>query len=146
MKWKNKGAKAVFERVLDRTKVLIHTNSGDILRDLRTGPFSTGLTYYGKSKLGWYSAFIRLDDAESADLIDAKADVLMGMYYAESNVESTANGWAADTPIMVVDGVMFGAYRKELLVDGKVVYSYRPGVGSFWLHYNLKTGEGKVVQ
>ena len=138
----------VFDNILDRTKVLIHTPNGDILRDLRETPYSAGLIEYGRSKYGWYSAFIRLDDAESPDFVDAKADILMSMYYCETNVEAEANGWSPDTPVMIVDGAVFGSYSKDLLVDNKVVYSYIATVGStgsFWLHYNLATGAVKTV-
>jgi hypothetical protein len=138
----------VFTQILDRTKILIHTPNGDILRDLRETPYSAGLIEYGRSKYGWYSAFIRLDDAESPDFVDAKADILMGMYYCETNVEAEANGWSPDTPVVIVDGAVFGSYSKDLLVDNKVVYSYIANLGStgsFWLHYNIATGAVKTV-
>jgi hypothetical protein len=142
-KWENAKVAKIFSDVLDRTKVLIYAPTGTLVRDLRQAPFSEGLKGYGLSKLGWHSAFVRIDDAETADLIDAKADVIFGMYYSEHNVDDSANHWG-DVPVMVVDGAMFGAYAKDLQVDGRTVYSYSPGVGGFWLHYNLATGEARV--
>jgi hypothetical protein len=142
-KWENSKVTKIFNDVLDRTKILIHAPTGTLVRDLRQAPFSEGLKGYGLSKMGWHSAFIRVDDAETGDLIDAKADVIFGMYYSEHNADDVANHWG-DVPVIVVDGAMFGAYAKDLQVDGRTVYSYKAGVGGFWLHYNLATGEAKV--
>lgn len=78
-----------------------------------------------------------MDDAENYWDVDGKADVLFAMYYAEHNPDDWANHWG-DVPVVVVDGCFHGSYLKEVLVDGKSVFSLR---GDFWLHYNLKTGQ-----
>lgn len=129
-------------------RIRVYTaDSGAVIRDMRDKPFSNGIEYYGRSRLGYYSAFIRIDDVALSDQIDCKADVLFGMYYSPDNSEDYANHWG-NVPIMVVDGAMFGAYNKDLLVNDRVVYTYRMtaigATGSFWLHLNLATGQVKV--
>lgn len=128
---------AIFDAILNRTRILIHSNAGDIIRDLRDEPYSTGVTYYGRSGLGWWSAVVLCDDVETPEAIDAKADVLFAMYYAEHNPEDAVNHWG-DVPVVIVDGCFHGSYAKEVLVDGNSIFKRR---GAFWLHYNLKTGQ-----
>lgn len=130
-----------FKAVLDRIKIRIYTGSGVIDRDLRDPIFGEPPKYYPlKMGMGWDSLFCRIDDVEKAEWIDAKADVLCGMYHAEHNADDGANHWG-DVPVVVCDMAFFGAYKKELVIDGQVRYTYNPGLGGAWVHFNLKTGQ-----
>lgn len=133
----------IFSQILNRTKIIIHVGSNIIIRDLREQPYSEGLQFVPQSGLPWIGAFIRCDDADKPELVDLKADIIFAMYYSPHNSDDVSNHWG-DVPVVVVDGAMFGAYPKDLTVDGKIVFTYKPGSGSFWLQYNLQTGEAKV--
>jgi hypothetical protein len=138
---------SVVNDFLDHIKVNIFSGSGVFLRDLRTFPYSNGLEFGKKSVNPWLSAFIRCDDAEKYDLIDMKADIIFGLYFAVHNQDQDANHWG-DVPVLVCDTFYAGAYIKRVEFDGLVIHVYDPGVlgSSFrWIHYNILTKEIKAL-
>jgi len=138
--WIRYRPREVFNRVLDRTRVKIYTEDGVITRDLREQPYSAGITYYPRSKQGWYVAVIRCDDAKNPEWIDGKTDVYYPMFYSPTfNPDYVMNKWSRDTPVVVVDCCLAGAYYKEILVDGNPLPRYHTAF--MWIHYNLRTGE-----
>ena len=143
----NSEAFNAFNSVLDRVKIRINTEDGEIERDLNTDTYSNGLEFGRKSPHGWYSAFIRVDDAARTSDIDMKADILWGLYYSPHNSDDYVNHWG-DVPVIVCDTFYCGAYQKSVLIDNIMVHHYDPGdhVSYFrWIHFNLKTGEVKAL-
>jgi len=136
----------VFEGIIDRTEFIVNTGTIVFGRKLNEYPYSEGLKCYPKAIQGWYPAVIRCDDARIPGEIDGKSDIYFPMFYSEGfNPDWMANGWAQTDSVVVVDCALAGAYRKEIVVDGKFIGGYVPGGKSFfWIHYNLDTGEVKA--
>jgi len=136
----------VFEEIIDRTDFMVNTGITVFGRKLDDYPYSEGLKCYPRAIQGWYPAVIRCDDARIPEEIDGKSDIYFPMFYGEGyNPEWGANGWAQTASVVVVDCALAGAYRKEIVVDGKVIGEYVPGGKAFfWIHYNLDTGEVKA--
>lgn len=136
-----------FQKTLDKVKVKIWIDGTHyFVRDMRTKPFSAGVVYYKRSLNGWYSAVVRTDDVQYDHEIDSKADIIMGLYYdPDHNPHSSQNGWSEKARVIVIDSCMFGAYKKEWVLDGNVHSKTYPDMGAtLWIHYNLDNGEFKA--
>jgi hypothetical protein len=131
----------LFQSVLDRTKIRIRAGSGTIDRDLRTPPFSTGLLLSGRYGAPWYSAMISASDSDTPTYMGVKSEISFPMFYSPHNQDQDGNHWG-DVPVVVVDMTMAGAFAKDVLIDGKVRWTYTAGQPRGpWLHFNILTGE-----
>jgi hypothetical protein len=131
----------VFQRFLDRIRIVIHAVSGDIIRDVRREPFSEGVKYYGKGVLPWWSARVSCSDYDDAMYLGCKHEIDFAFYYDPTDSDKA---FAESASVMAVEFGFQGAYAKDLVVDGKVVFKYVghgqvKTSGAFW--YNLETGE-----
>ncbi len=153
---KDKNKTLMFKQALDRIRIKIFPSTWSITepyfwRDIRNPIFSEPIKYYGLSKQGWYSAFIRCDDVEHQNEIDAKADILFGLYYLPTNLDNIPN-WSEDTPIMCVDSAFFGMYNKQIFIDNRLVRTYRPDTNTwnsgqtFWIQGTKKNGIDDFLQ
>jgi hypothetical protein len=128
-----------FNQALDRIRVKIYPNQGEpVLRDIRNEPFSNGLEYMGQAPQGWKVLFIRCDDMVDPTMINGKAQIIFGLYWSPTNVDAMApNDPWGDVPIMGIDTGCFGAWKKDIIIDGIVKSTYDPNLGngarSFWL-------------
>lgn len=127
-----------FNQILDRIRVKIYPGSTPVLRDVREQPFSNGLEYMGLAPQGWKVCFLRCDDMVDPSMINGKCQIIFGFYWAPNNVDNMApNDPWGDVPIVGIDTCCFGAWKKDIIIDGIVRTSYDPNLGngqrSFWL-------------
>lgn len=135
----------VFNGILNRVRIRIHTGKEPFIidRDMRETPWSEGVKYYGKKGAPWYCAKVECSDSDDLGYTGAKSEIFWPMFYAEHNQDDGANHWG-DVSVVVVDSAFAGAFTKDIVVDGKVIWTYTAGSPRGpWIHFNLVTGEVK---
>ena len=131
----------VFNGVLDRIRIRIYSGTGIIERDVRQSPYSAGLTLYGRIGSPWYSAKVECSDSDTPSYTGAYSEIILPMFYSPVNQDNGANNWGP-VPVVVIDSCFAGAFKKEFLVDGRVIFTYTASAPHGpWVHFNLVTGE-----
>jgi len=131
----------VFNKVLDRVRIRIYTGTGIYERDVRQLPWSEGLTFYGRTGNPWYSAKVECSDSDNTGYVGAHSEIILAMFYSPVNQDSSANHWG-QVPVLVIDSTFSGAFKKDLVIDGKVVFTYTASAPHGpWVHFNLVTDE-----
>lgn len=134
-----------FNWFVDELKIVIHTDSGDVTRDLRDTPFTDGWRYYGKMAAAWWSASIRCSDYKDIAYLGAKHEIDFAFYYDPTNEDTASNIFPKGDEVMAVEFGFQGAYEKDLVYKGKILFSYvghgqQKVAGAFWVDITI----GKV--
>lgn len=146
---------SIFKQVLDRIRIKVYTtlpwslSEPSFIRTFNEPDFNEPIKYYGVSVFSWYSAVARCDDSQFMSQIDARADIVFGLYYCPYNSQAdNITGWG-DDPVFAFDTYLAGAFNKQIYFDNFLVRTYRPNAETwnagqtFWLR-GIRNPDGSV--